>query len=67
MEFLCANVQLFLAGDLSLSEQVAPMPKRHDDDRETYPRTWPFPIGSWVLPAFWLVVVLLASLAWLFN
>ena len=43
------------------------MTKREEVNSDRYPTTWPFPVGWWTLPAFWLVVVLVASLHWLVN
>ena len=28
------------------------------------PQQWPWPVNKWVIPAFWLVIVLVAGLAW---
>ena len=25
---------------------------------------WPWPVNKWVIPAFWLVILLVACLAW---
>jgi hypothetical protein len=37
------------------------MPDREDIDRaSTYPT--PFPVGSWLVPGFWLVVLVLVLL-----
>lgn len=36
---------------------------RHDGGDRYYPA--PLPAGPWVLPLFWLVVLLLAGLYWL--
>jgi hypothetical protein len=36
----------------------------HGDARRYTSTTWPWPVGAWVLPLFWLVVLLLASLSW---
>ena len=43
------------------------MMKREDEPPQLYTATWPFPVGSWILPLFWLVILLLASLLWLFD
>lgn len=43
------------------------MTKRDEVNFDRYPTTWPFPVGPWTVPAFWFVVVLVASLLWLFN
>lgn len=41
------------------------MSRRDDDIREYYPTPWP--VGSWLLPTFWLVALLLALLFWWFS
>jgi hypothetical protein len=28
------------------------------DNRRRTRATWPFPVGSWIVPVFWLIVVL---------
>jgi hypothetical protein len=43
------------------------MKESSDRRRDLYPETWPFPVGSWAIPVFWLVVIVLAVLAWLFT
>jgi len=43
------------------------MANRNDVGLERYATIWPFSVGSWVLPAFWLVVVFVASLGWWFH
>jgi hypothetical protein len=43
------------------------MAQRDDERFERYSATWPFPVGSWALPAFWIVVVLLAAAFWWFG
>lgn len=37
-------------------------PDRGDTDRFYYPSPWP--VSGWLLPMFWAVVLLLASLLW---
>lgn len=41
--------------------------ERYDDGRRPNTTPWPFPVGSWVLPTFWLVVVVIATLLWWFR
>jgi hypothetical protein len=43
------------------------MPKQLDDTRPYENTAWPGPTGWWYLPLIWLVVVLVAMLAWSFN
>ena len=43
-----------------MSTAEAEMPT-HENHPIT-PSTWPWPVGSWAVPVFWLAVVLLAFL-----
>jgi hypothetical protein len=70
MEFLCNHIDphreflcrfLYLTG-IELIARVMLMPEPEADPGERGPSPWPFPVGSWVLPAFWLVILLLAAL-----
>ena len=38
---------------------------KDDGSRHYAASTWPWPVGGWVLPMFWLVVLLLASVLWI--
>lgn len=43
------------------------MPQSDEDMRWQRAAAWPGPVGWWYLPAIWLVIVLIAALAWSFN
>jgi len=39
---------------------------RHNDAHRRSTSPWPFPVGSWIVPAFWLFVIVAALiLRWL--
>jgi hypothetical protein len=40
------------------------MTKQHDRLPASNPVSWPGPTGWWYIPAIWLVVFLVAALAW---
>ena len=43
------------------------MTKQHDRAPARDTVSWPGPTGWWYIPAIWLVVLLVAALAWTFN
>lgn len=43
------------------------MPKPEDDARWSTASTWPGPVGWWYIPLIWLVIVLVATLAWSYT
>jgi len=67
IEFLCPNMQLLTVTQNHRSEAMPDDGTTHNNDashRNTSP--WPFPVGSWIVPGFWLLVVVAALiLRWL--
>lgn len=41
--------------------------KHREDAYRHDPALWPWPVGGWILPAYWLTVLALASLVWWFS
>lgn len=43
------------------------MTRQHDDPPRHIAQPWPWPVGPWFLPAYWLVIFALAGLSWWFH